>query len=157
MSPIPNDSTLVTISSKSNKSISKLVLSKDKTSSLVMYGQLLQSKYILYSGKELEENMKTSQIEINEKIDEFKILDKDTKIKPTLVSMKGTNKPEQKNITESKLDNKVPTKCPLKEDKKHGFEDITGVTYMKNKNVLNKKKSVTTVSKYPSISMQITS
>ena len=64
--------------------------------------------------------------------------------------MKVTNKPEQKNITQSKLDNKVPTKCPLEEDNKHELEDITGVIQIKYKNALNDKKQVTTLSKITS-------
>ena len=63
--------------------------------------------------------------------------------------MKVKNKPEQKNITESKLDNKVPTNCPLKEHKKHEFEDIIGDIYSKNNNALNETQSLTTVSKLP--------
>ena len=46
---------------------------------------------------------------------------------------------------------KKELECPLKDDKKHASEDITGDTYSKNTNVLNDKQSVATVSTLPSI------
>ena len=83
----------------------------------------------------------------NDKIDELKINDKQITIKPTIVSMKATKKPEEKNITDPKFHNKVPTNFEQQEDNKHTFEDITGDTSIKSNNALNENQSLTPLSK----------
>ena len=107
-----------------------------------------------YDNKNTSQNI-TSSVMKNDMTNELQFTLKDNKkyaseyitgdintqipFKPTIVSMKATKKPEQKKITESKLDNKVLNNFHQKEDKKHAFEDITGDTSIKFNNALNQK------------------